>query len=133
MRQVGLIYDAELAPVGLKTSQYSLLSCVLKFGPLQPRDLAKRMKMEPSTLSRNLKPLVGMGYVQVQAGNDGRSRMVSITESGRDLRERARKHWQRAQYSLNHKLGLSRVVELHTLIQESLALLGAQDQNTGNE
>lgn len=120
VRQVGLVYDAELAAVGLKTSQYSLLSCVLQLGPVRPADLAAAMKMEPSTLTRNLKPLVDGGWVQVQPGVDGRSRAVAITDAGRALRDQARRHWRVAQDRLNRRLGEQRVAALHGLIQESL-------------
>ena len=122
-RQVGLVYDAELAVVGLKTTQYSLLSSVVKLGPVRPADLALAMKMEPSTLTRNLKPLIASGWVQLQPGADGRSRLVTVTKAGRVLREQAQRQWRAAQDQLNHKLGPQRVAALHQLIQESLAHL----------
>ena len=124
-RQVGLVYDAELAAAGLKTSQYSLLSSVLRLGPVRPVDLAAAMKMEPSTLTRNLKPLIAGGWVALQPGADGRSRAVTVTETGRALREQARHHWRLAQDKLNLTLGEQRVAVLHGLIQESLTLLAA--------
>jgi DNA-binding MarR family transcriptional regulator len=124
-RQVGLVYDAELAAVGLKTSQYSLLSCVQRLGPVRPGDLAAAMKMEPSTLTRNLKPLIAAGWVLLQPGADGRSRTVSLTETGQALRAQARRPWRAAQDRLNQALGEPRVAALHALIQESLPLLAA--------
>ena len=36
LRRVSQQYDAELAKAGLKTTQYSLLSHVLKLGPIRP-------------------------------------------------------------------------------------------------
>ncbi len=126
-RQVGLVFDAELAAVGLKTTQYSLLSSVLKLGPVRPADLALAMKMEPSTLTRNLKPLIAGGWVRMQPGTDGRSRLVSVTKAGRVLREQAQRQWRAAQDQLNHKLGSQRVAALHQLIQESLAHLSQPD------
>jgi DNA-binding MarR family transcriptional regulator len=124
-RQVGLVYDAELATVGLKTSQYSLLSCLQQLGAVRPADLAAAMRMEPSTLTRNLRPLIAGGWVLLQPGSDGRSRSVSLTDSGRALREQARRPWRAAQNRLNQALGESRVAALHALIQESLPLLAA--------
>jgi hypothetical protein len=50
---------------------------------------------------------------------------VSITETGRTLREQARRRWRQAQDKLNHRLGEPRVAALHGLIQESLTLLAA--------
>eukprot|EP01031_Cornospumella_fuschlensis_P017022 gene17022-20822_t len=57
MRRVAHHYDLEMAKAGLKTTQYSLLTYVLKLGPLRPGELAKGLKISASTLTRNLKPL----------------------------------------------------------------------------
>ena len=123
VRRVGQHYDGALAAAGLKTTQYSLLSHVLKLGPLRPGDLAQAMTMEPSTLTRNLQPLVSAGWVTLASGSDGRSRVVGITPAGQAKRAEAQLHWRRAQDSLNQTLGLPRVVALHQVIQDSLALL----------
>lgn len=123
MRRVSQHYDVEMARAGLKTTQYSLLTHVVKIGPIRPGDLARAMKMEPSTLTRNLKPLVDAGWVDVCAGSDGRSRLVSITPAGRDKRVEAQRRWRVAQESLNQLLGAQRVSALHALIDDSMALL----------
>ena len=123
MRRITQHYDAELAQAGLKTTQYSLLSHVYKLGPIRPGDLAQAMKMDASTLTRNLKPLVAAGWVQLAAGVDGRSRLITITEAGREKRQEAQRHWKLAQTGLNRLLGMPRMLALHTLIDESLALL----------
>jgi len=126
-RRVSQHYDAEMAATGLKTTQYSLLSHVLKLGPVRPGDLAQAMGMDPSTLTRNLKPLVAAGWVQLSPGDDGRSRAVTITPAGRDKRSEAQRRWKVAQQRLNELLGVPRVLALHALIGESLALLSADE------
>jgi len=123
MRRVSQHYDLEMARIGLKTTQYSLLSYVVKLGPIRPGDLAQSIKMEPSTLTRNLKPLIAAGWVKLAAGADGRSRLVTATEAGRDKRTEAQRRWRVAQEGLNETLGVHRVIALHTLISESLELL----------
>lgn len=127
MRRVSQHYDAEMSRIGLKTTQYSLLSHIVKLGPIRPGDLAATMKMEPSTLTRNLKPLIQEGWVELAAGADGRSRSITITESGREKRTEAQRRWKVAQLGLNQTLGVGRVVALHALIQESLELLKPVD------
>jgi DNA-binding MarR family transcriptional regulator len=122
-RRVSQHYDAELARAGLKITQYSLLSHVLKLGPIRPGDLALAMKMGASTLTRNLKPLLVAGWVELAAGADGRSRLVTVTEAGRVKRQEAQRYWKAAQTGLNHLLGMSRMLALHSLIDDSLALL----------
>src|SRR5438105_11760616 len=68
MRRVAAHYDAEVGKTGLKGTQFSLLSYVVKLGPVRPADLAAEMRISPSTLTRNLKPLVDAGLVEVQPG-----------------------------------------------------------------
>jgi len=124
-RRVTQFYDAELGKAGIRTTQYALLSHVLKLGPVRPGELARAMTMDASTLTRNLRPLVEAGWIEISAGPDARSRMVTITEAGRARREAARDDWQRAQKGLEARLGRARVLALHALIDESLALLDA--------
>ena len=132
-RRVSQRYDADMASTGLKTTQYSLLSYVVKLGPIRPADLAQAMEMEPSTLTRNLKPLIAAGWVELAAGIDGRSRSICATPAGRDKRTQAQHHWKQAQERLNQTLGVERVLALHALIQESLALLAAPEAETETE
>jgi len=134
MRRVANHYDAEMAKCGLKTTQYSLLSHVLKLGPIRPGDLATEMKMDASTLTRNLRPLVDAGWVTLEAGADARSRLVHITEAGRDKRAEAQRYWKAAQLALNEVLGVERVLALHALVDDSLDLLAVLPvQEAGND
>jgi DNA-binding MarR family transcriptional regulator len=133
VRRVSQLYDHELAPTGLKTTQYSLLSHVLRLGPVRPGELAAAMTMDASTLTRNLKPLLAAGWLQMTAGEDGRSRLVHITDAGRDKRAEAQRHWKAAQLELNRLLGVERVHALHALVDESLARLEPFPEDTEHE
>ena len=59
----------------------------------------------------------------MSAGDDGRSRLVHITDAGRDKRAEAQRHWKAAQEGLNQMLGVERVRALHALVDDSLELL----------
>ena len=83
------------------------------------------MKMDASTLTRNLRPLVDAGWVTLEAGADARSRLAHITDTGRDKRAEAQRHWKAAQLALNETLGAERVMALHALVDESMDLLAA--------
>lgn len=131
-RRVSRHYDAALAAVGLKTSQYSLLSHIDTLGPIRPVDLAGRMALEPSTLTRNLQPLVAQGWAEIGDGDDRRSRLVRITAAGHDKRLQAQRAWKSAQLALNDRLGLERVARLHALVDECLPLL-ADDRPDDDE
>lgn len=127
-RAVTRHYDAYVAPLGLKNTQYSLLSHVVKLGPLRPGDLARRMRLEASTLTRNLQPLLAQGWLTLGPGDDARSRLVETTEAGRAKRAEAQRAWKQAQIALNERLGAERVAALHTLIDDCLERLdGTED------
>jgi len=128
-RTVSRHYDAAVGPSGLKTTQYSLLSHIAALGPIRPSDLAAQMKLEVSTLSRNLQPLIAQGWVELGPGPDARTRLVCITDAGQAKRTEARRLWKQAQLGLNDKLGEARVARLHALIDECLALLGEQGES----
>ncbi|MGV3572228.1 MAG: MarR family winged helix-turn-helix transcriptional regulator [Ramlibacter sp.] len=123
MRRVAQLYDAEVGKTGLRGTQYSLLSYVAKLGPVRPVDLARAMKVDASTLTRNLRPLMAMGLLQLDAGADARSRLVTITPAGREKRQEAQRRWRVAQEALNQRLGAARVVALHALLDECQDLL----------
>ena len=119
-RRVSQHFDHIVGAAGLKTTQYSLLSHIVKLAPVRPGELAAQMEMDASTLTRNLRPLVDQGWVVVGAGADGRSRCVTLTAAGRAKRIEAQREWKRAQTALNTRLGAGSVARLHALIDECL-------------
>jgi DNA-binding MarR family transcriptional regulator len=133
MRRVAQHYDAEVGKTGLKGTQYSLLSYVYKLGPIRPVDLAREMKIDPSTLTRNLKPMVDAGWLSLDPGADGRSRLVNITDSGREKRQEAQRRWRVAQEGINQALGAGRVVELHALLDDCMEKLSPIPPGEENE
>jgi len=116
-------YDRFVAAVGLKNTQYSLLSHVVLLGPLRPTDLARQMRVDASTLTRNLQPLIAQGWVRQQPGEDARSRLIEATDAGRAKRAEGQRAWKQAQVDLNRRLGSDLVVELHRLLDTAIAQL----------
>jgi DNA-binding MarR family transcriptional regulator len=122
-RVVSQHFDRFVGAAGLKTTQYSLLSHIERLGPIAPGELARRMAMDPSTLTRNLNPLLAQGWAELGPGADGRSRVVRSTAAGTAKRAEAGRQWKKAQLDLNQKLEPSRVARLHDVLEECLALL----------
>ena len=116
-------YDRFASETGLKNTQYALLSHVVGLGPIRPGDLAKCMHMDASTLTRNLQPLVAHGWLKISAGNDARSRLVEVTETGRAKRAEGQRAWKEAQAALNELLGIDRVAALHELLDACIECL----------
>jgi DNA-binding MarR family transcriptional regulator len=116
-------YDAYVAATGLKNTQYSLLSHAVLLGPIRPSDLARRMRLNASTLTRNLQPLVAQGWLQLGAGEDARSRLVEATDEGRAKRAEGQRAWKQAQLALNARLGPECMAALHALIDDCIERL----------
>lgn len=125
VRRVARLYDAELAQAGLKGTQYSLLSMLVRVGPVKPADLARGLGLDASTLTRNLKPVVAAGWATQGPGRDERSRLIQITAAGRAKQAEARRHWRRAQSRVNAVLGEAEVARLHAWIDGAAARLDA--------
>jgi len=122
-RRVAQHCEPHFAAGGIKATQYALLAQIESLGPLAPGQLARRLDVDASTLTRNLQPLIAGGWVEVLPGEDARSRLVQLTPAGRTKRAELKANWKRAQLALNAKLDPERVVRLHALLDECLQLL----------
>ena len=97
-RVVTGIYDDELRSFGLKATQLNLLVAVARVGPVRRIDIGKRLHLDPSTLTRNLKIMLTNGWIEeIIDGEDGRGLPLQITARGRDLLNRIGPSWRKAQ------------------------------------
>jgi len=107
-RAVTQLFDAALAPSGLKATQFTLLVTSRLAGEATINGLAERMAMDRTTLSRNLKPLVREGLLEVGPGEDGRTRLVRISQQGQQALNKAYPMWRAAQEEVVRALGKDR-------------------------
>jgi DNA-binding MarR family transcriptional regulator len=120
-------YDGYVGATGLKNTQYSLLSHVVLLGPIRPSDLAQRMRLDASTLTRNLQPLLAQGLLRQGPGQDARSRLVEATDGGRAKRTEGQRAWKQAQLAFNERLGCERVAALHALLDDCIERLDDEE------
>jgi len=116
-------YDQAMAAVGLKATQFSLLSNVREYGPISLTDLAAKMVIEPSTMTRSIKLLQKEGWVKQVEGEDARSRLVSVTAKGIKKQASAISIWEAQQQHILDAVGEKKLATLHQLIDESMKLL----------
>jgi len=86
--------------------------------------------MDPTTLTRNLKPLVAQGFVGVERDpNDRRVRTIAISPSGSEKYASARPLWEDAEARLTSDLGPEMMAALNALLELSLAKIAtAKDE-----
>lgn len=116
-RRMTALYDRELAPTGLRLTQYSLLATLRREAGdsgAAVSDLAAAMDMDRTTLSRNLRPLLDQGLVELGADPaDARVRRAVLTPKGHAAFMEAMPHWRMAQDIVNRTLGVADVGALH--------------------
>lgn len=121
-RRITAVYDRELAAEGLRVTQYSLLSVLKRAAGadgMPVTELAARMDMDRTTLTRNLKPLIDQDYAALAPdAQDRRVRRALLTPRGLQALEAARPHWLRAQQEVNRTLGEATVAQLHHWLDE---------------
>ncbi|NOT12598.1 MAG: winged helix-turn-helix transcriptional regulator [Methylococcaceae bacterium] len=124
-RAVTQLYDEMLRPAGIRVTQYSLLVVLKIVGPVLVTDLAEKIVMDRTTLSRNLELMEKQGLVNVVPGEDRRTRCVTITESGSAVLLEAYPLWQHAQDKIRESMGEERLqalmADLSALIDVSQA------------
>lgn len=116
-RRVTQLYDHKLAPLGLRATQYSLLSEVARLGPISLIRLADVMVMDRATLGHNVRPLEAVGYLTLAVGRDRRSREVTITAKGRAILDQAKPLWEGAQVSFETEMGADEAAQLRTMLK----------------
>ncbi|MAZ02035.1 MAG: MarR family transcriptional regulator [Sneathiella sp.] len=105
-RRVSQIYDQHLEPYGLTITQYGLLGHIRRYKGIGVGALAEKLVMDPTTLTRNLRPLERKGFVlMVPDEKDRRSRNLSLTTSGQEILNTARPGWNAAQEKIRTVLG----------------------------
>jgi len=89
-------FDEELRPFELTNGQFSLLMSLNRPEPPPMGPVASLLAMDRTTLTAALKPLERRGLVKIDHDNsDRRSRVLILTEKGRNLLTRALPVWQR--------------------------------------
>ncbi len=121
-RHISQLYDQHLAEIGLRTTQYSILSKLGRLGAMPISKLAATMVMERTALSRAIGPLERDGLVKVGAGPDGRTRRVELTPTGRARLKAAAAHWGRAQKEFELAVGAADAADLRTALQRVISV-----------
>ena len=105
-----------LAASGLRITQYPILVRLAGAGPATMHVLAEQLLLDRATLGHNLRPLEAQGLVAMATGTDRRSRVVAITEAGRQKLREARPAWTAAQVGFEAAFGTGDAVALRGLM-----------------
>jgi DNA-binding MarR family transcriptional regulator len=118
-RHLSRLYDQQFAPLGLKGSQYSILSRLAAGGASSINALAATLVMDRTTLGRNIRPLEREGWITIAVDpGDARGRLLEISAEGRAVLAKARVGWRRAQERFETVYGGTKAAALRTMLAE---------------
>jgi len=107
-RAVTQLYDAALAPAGLRSTQFVLLSLVRVEEPVRQDHLADLLGMDRSTLSRNVKLLTDAGLLRRARAKGERASRLQLTPKGLRKVAETVPLWERVQTSFTEHMGPAR-------------------------
>jgi DNA-binding MarR family transcriptional regulator len=103
-RAITRLYDAAMAPLGLEATQFTLLGAIAANPTRSVTEMADRLALERTSLSRNLAVLSKRGLISAGA-TKGRSVNYGVTEAGHSLLAAALPLWREVQSGLEGKIG----------------------------
>lgn len=120
-RRLTQIYDERLAPFDLTVTQFSLLGHLRSFDGIGIGALAEKLITDPTTLTRNLRPLERRNLlVLAHDPNDRRSRRLHLTDKGREAYVTAKPAWAQAQKEMEQILGERAALALNASLDHML-------------
>ncbi len=112
-RVVTKTYDDALRPLGIKTSQLNILVVTARLGLARPAEISDRLKMDISTVSRNVDRMRAKGWIEVvDDEQDARAHQFRLSAPGQQLLEKVKPSWEKAQAKVKKLLGGSEVAAL---------------------
>jgi len=102
-RVITSLYDRALQPYGIKINQASVLVFLLTYGDASPSEIASRLQMEKSTVSRTIDRMEKNGWITVEGKGPGQT--VRVTDLGRQMLVDCHEQWLEAQQKAFDLLG----------------------------
>lgn len=117
------VYDDYLSPSGLKNGQFSMLNHIKSLSPVNVSELALKIRLDRTTLVRNLKLLEQRGLIADTAPKGSRNRQLVVTELGEQTLDIASRNWLEAQSFMEAYMGKEALTTLTALLSKIEALV----------
>ena len=132
-RVITQFYENYLRQTGLRVTQFTIMTAVRALAPVTVKQLAQKLKMDRTTLGRNLKPLKSRGFIHIESGTDRRERWVALTPHGHEALLNAHPLWEQAQTDIEQLLGTTRLNELLSGLHYTSAIPDTRTKLTGTD
>ena len=123
-RKITQFYENSLREAGIKPTQFSILAALANTGPIQLSQLADRLLLERTSLTRNLNVLERNTWIDIQPGEeDSRQRVVSLSRNGYKQLDLAIPYWQKAQKAIAKDMGQDTMTGLRSTLDEMTEII----------
>jgi DNA-binding MarR family transcriptional regulator len=98
-------YEGALRPLGLRSTQFTILQVLSRAGEVSQGQLGTMLAMDSTTLTRTLEIMRRQGWVAERPGRDRRERLLSLAKGGETKLKRALPIWEKVQSRLRRQVG----------------------------
>ena len=104
-RAITDLYDETMSSGGLRLSQFAILLAIRRRHGATMQEIATELGLDPSTMTRTLRPLEEQALVHARPGDDKRAKTIELTPTGRQALQTSLALWRNAQEALRRKIG----------------------------
>jgi DNA-binding MarR family transcriptional regulator len=96
-RVITALYDEALRPFALRISQANILSAIALMGESRPAEVSRILRIEKSTLSRDVELMKQNGWLKSDPPAGGRNQTLRLTPQGKRILAKIQPSWEKAQ------------------------------------
>ena len=119
-------YEEFLRPLGLRSSQFTILQALGRAGRMTQGALGGILVMDTTSLTRTLAIMRRRRWITERRGRDRRERWLGLSKAGEALLNRALPAWTQTQAALQNRLGEPAWQNLFQLTNQVTILVAAQ-------
>jgi DNA-binding MarR family transcriptional regulator len=104
-RAVTKLFDLALEGAGIRSTQFTILVGIAKTQPVSMGSLADVLALDPTTLTRSLRPLQQDGLLEISDRAAMRQRFITLTHKGERTLAKAVPKWRKVQKHFVNAVG----------------------------
>jgi DNA-binding MarR family transcriptional regulator len=111
-RAITKLFDLALEGSGIRSTQFTILIGIAKTQPISIGALADTLTLDPTTLTRSLRPLQLDGFVSISERTAMRQRFLTLTAKGERQLATTLPLWRNIQTSFEKEVGCEHWIQL---------------------
>jgi DNA-binding MarR family transcriptional regulator len=121
-RAVARLYDSAIAPSGIRSTQFAILTAIAKLQPVSMTRVAKILVIDPTTMTRSLRLLEKGGLIEIAPRGLRRQRVLTLTLKAEKALAIAVPLWREVQNRFVAALGGKQWTEFRDELEQAAEL-----------